>query len=67
MAKYQTGERTTSAASTDHKNSKQSKNKKSKNKKVFSLGFITLSLTIAVMVFFTLFIIGMQIGPSLGI
>lgn len=61
MAKKQSNKHDIKRARTKTTKKKQ----KVAKKKVFSLGFLSMSLAIAVMVFFACFMIGMEIGPSL--
>lgn len=67
MTNNQADKKVSEKSSHPKTSSRKDKKKKSGKQKVFSIGFMMLSLTIAVMVFFTLFFVGIQIGPYLGI
>lgn len=63
---YQSHNSDVAKSSTSSKKNKKKKNK-AKKEKVFSLGFVVMSLVIAAILFFVFLIIGIQVGPDLPI
>lgn len=55
------------SSTSSKKNKTKKKKRKAKKEKVFSLGFVVMSLVIAAVLFFVFLIIGIQIGPDLPI
>lgn len=56
-----------SSTSSKKKNKTKKKKRKAKKEKVFSLGFVVMSLVIAAVLFFVFLIVGIQVGPNLPI
>lgn len=69
MAKYQSHSEGNhnQSQSTNINKTKTKKHKKSKKEKVFSGGFLFITLIIAIVIFFVAYVTGVEIAPNLSI
>ena len=70
MGRSATTQRGTSSSSQKNINTstkKQGKKKKKKHEKVFSIGFVSMTLLLALIMFFVCFTVGVVFGPDLPI